>query len=115
MCSLPTMKFSGAPVPGWVGDAAGVGSPVLWCGGPLSFSLCTYNVRIMKNCPVELAISFKTLRAAAGVALNVRSTMLRFNNAGGGVAVLVAVAVRPAAGDGVGVDEAACSSDKGAR
>ena len=69
----------------------------------------------MKNCPLELAISFKTLRAAAGVALKVRSTMLRFNNVGGGVAVLVALAVRPAAGDGVGVDEAACSSDKGAR
>ena len=68
----------------------------------------------MKNCPLELAISFKTLRAAAGVALKVRSTMLRFNNAGGGVAVLVAIAVRPV-GDGVGVDEAACSSDKGAR
>ena len=41
--------------------------------------------------------------------------MLPFNNAGGGAAVLLAVAVRPAAADGVGVDEAACSSDKGAR
>ena len=109
------MKFSGAPVPGSVGDAAGAGSPVLWCGGPLSFSLCTYNVRIMKNCPLEFAISFRTLRAAAGVALKVKSTMLRFNNAGDGVAVLVAVLVRPDAGDGVGVDEAVCSSDNGAR
>ena len=109
------MKFSGAPVPGSVGDAAGAGSPVLWCGGPLSFSLCTYNVRMMKNCPLEFAISFRTLRAAAGVALKVRSTILRFNNAGDGVAVLVAVPVRPVAEDGVGVDEAVCSSDNGAR
>ena len=69
----------------------------------------------MKNCPLEFAISFKTLRAAAGVALKVRSTMLRFNNAGDGVAVFVAAALRPAAGDGVGVDEAACSSGNGAR
>ena len=115
MCSLPTMKFSGAAAPGWVGDAAGAGSPVLWRGGPLSFSLCTYRVRIMKNCPLEFAISFKTLRAAAGVALKVRSTMLRFNNAGDGVAVLVAVAARRTTGVGVGVDEAACSSGKGAR
>src|SRR5437588_373010 len=76
-------------------------------------SLCTYRVRIMKNCPLEFAISFRTLRAAAGVALKVRSTMLRFNNAGGGVAVLAAAL--PAPGDGVGVGEAACSSDKGAR
>ena len=79
----------------------------------MSFSLCTYSVRIMKNCPLEFAISFKTLRAAAGVALKVRSTMLRFNDVGGGVAVLAAV--RPAPGDGDGVDEAACSSDKGVR
>src|SRR4029450_710712 len=118
MCSLPTMKFSGPVAPGWDGGACrapgGVAS-VLWPRGPLSFSLCTYRVRIMKNCPLEFTISFKTLRAAAGVALKVRSTMLRFNKAGGGVAVLAAVAARPATGDGVGVDKAACSSGKGAR
>src|SRR6266496_3595659 len=103
MCSLPTMKLSGAAAPGWgeaVCDAAGgVGSPVLWRGGPLSFSLCTYRVRIMKNCPLEFAISFKTLRAAAGVALKVTSTMFRCSAVGGGVLVLAAI--RPAAGDGV--------------
>ena len=115
MCSLPTMKFRGAAAPDWAAGSAGAGSPVLWRGGPLSFSLCTYRVRITKNCPLEFAISFKTLRAAAGVALKVRSTMFRFNNAGGGVAVLAVVAVRPATGDGVGVDEPGCSSDKGER
>ena len=118
MCSLPTMKFSGAAAPGWVGGAAGAGSPVLWRGGPLSFSLCTYRVRITKNCPLEFAISFKTLRAAAGVALKVSSTMFRCSDAGGGgggVLALVAVAVRLAAGDGVGVDEDLRSSGNGAR
>jgi hypothetical protein len=69
----------------------------------------------MKNCPLEFAISFKTLRAAAGVALNVRSTMFLWSDVCGGVAVLVAVAVRQTAGDGVGVDKDLRSSDSGAR
>lgn len=69
----------------------------------------------MKNCPLEFAISFKTLRAAAGVALNVRSTMFLWSDVCGGVAVLVAVAVSPTAGDGVGVDKDLRSSDSGAR
>ena len=69
----------------------------------------------MKNCPLEFAISFKTLRAAAGVALKVRSTMFRCSDVAGGVLVLVAVAVRLAAGDGVGVDKDLCSSGNGAR
>ena len=81
----------------------------------MSFSLCTYRVRIMKNCPLEFTISFKTLRAAAGVALNVRSTMFRCSDIGGGVAVLVAVAVRLAPGGGVRVDEDFRSSGNGAR
>jgi len=66
----------------------------------------------MKNCPLEFAISFKTLRAAAGVALKVSSTMFRCSDAGGGVLVL---AVRLAAGDGVGVDEDLRSSGNSAR
>src|SRR5437762_14089635 len=65
------MKFNAVSV----GD--GVASEVFSRGGPLSFSLCTYKVRMMKNCPVELAISFRTFRAAAGAALKVRSTTLR--------------------------------------
>ena len=69
----------------------------------------------MKNCPVEFAISFNTLRAAAGVALKVRSTMFRCSDVGGGVLVLVAVAVRPAAGEGVGVTKDFRSSGNGAR
>ena len=81
----------------------------------MSFSLCTYKVQIMKNCPVEFAISFKTFRAAAGVALKVSSTMFRCSDVGGGVLVLVAVAVRPPAGDGVGVDKDFRSSGNGAR
>ena len=68
----------------------------------------------MKNCPLEFAISFKTLRAAAGVALKVRSTTFRCSEVGGDVLVLVAVAVRPA-GDGVGVDKDFRSSGNGAR
>src|SRR6266542_5892556 len=118
MCSLPTMKFSGAAAPGWgeaVCDAAGGVGSVLWRGGPLSFSLCTYSVRIIKNCPLEFAISFKTLRAAAGVALKVTSTMFRCSGVGGGVAVLVAGAFRPAAGGGVGVNKDFRSSGIGAR
>ena len=67
----------------------------------------------MKNCPLEFAISFKTLRAAAGVALKVTSTMFRCSAVGGGVLVLAAV--RPAAGDGVGVDKNFRSSGNGAR
>ena len=69
----------------------------------------------MKNCPLEFAISFKTLRAAAGVALKVSSTMFRCSDVGGGVLVLVAVAVRLAAGDGVGVGKDFRSSGNGAR
>ena len=70
---------------------------------------------MMKNCPLEFAISFKALRAAAGVALKVSSTMFRCSDVGGGVLVLVAMAVRLAAGDGVGVDEDFRSSGNGAR
>src|SRR6266480_1990427 len=118
MCSLPTMKFNAAAGPGWpeaVCDATGGVGSVLWREGPLSFSLCTYRVRIMKNCPLEFAISFKTLRAAAGVALKVTSTMFRCTDVGGGVAVLVAVPVRPAPGDGVGVNKDFRSSGSGVR
>src|SRR5918996_5137437 len=71
MCSLPTMKFNA------VSGADGVASAAFSRGGPLFFSLRTYKVRMMKNCPVELTISFKTFRAADGAALNVRSTTLR--------------------------------------
>ena len=81
----------------------------------MSFALCTYKVRIMKNCPLEFAISFKTLRVAAGVALKVRSTMFRCSDVGGDVLILAAVAVRPAAGDGVGVDKDLRSSGNEAR
>src|SRR4030095_8782394 len=116
MCSLPTMKFNGAPGPG-CGEAACEAEvvSVLWRSGPLSFSLCTYRVRIMKNCPLEFTISFKTLRAAAGVALKLRSIMFRCSDVGGGVLVLVAVAIRPTAGDGVGVEKDLRSSGNGAR
>ena len=69
----------------------------------------------MKNCPLEFAISFKTLRAAAGVALKVTSTVFRCSDVSDGVLVLVAVAVRPAAEDGVGVDKDLRSSGNGAR
>ena len=111
------MKFSGPVAPGWAGAVCcvSVGVDVLWRGGPLSFSLCTYSVRIIKNCPLEFVISFKTLRAAAGVALKVRSTTFRCSNVGVGVLVLVAVTVRRPAGDGVGVAAGARSSAKGAR
>src|SRR4029450_2101536 len=114
MCSLPTMKFNAAPAPGCC-DAACEAEvvSVLWRSGPLSFSLCTYRERIMKNCPLEFAISFKTLRAAAGVALKLRSTMFRCSDGGAGVAVLAAI--RPVVGDGVGVDEPLRSSGRGAR
>ena len=121
MCSLPTMKFKAAAAPGWVGGTCalgvGVGLAPLSRGGPLSFSLCTYSVRMMKNCPVEAVISFKTFRATAGAALKLTSTTLRFTNVGAGVLVGFAAAatLRPGAGDAVGVGEAPCSSDKGAR
>ena len=69
----------------------------------------------MKNCPLEFAISFKTLRAAEGVALKVTSTTFRCSAVGDGVLVLVAVAVRPAAGDGVGVTKDFRSSGNGTR
>ena len=111
MCSLPTMKFN--PVSG----ADGFASAVFSRGGPLSFSLRIYNVRIMKNCPVELAISFKTFRAAPGAALNVISTTLRSINFGVGVPLgfTAVTPIRPRAdvGVGVGVADALRSSDNG--
>src|SRR5947209_5775262 len=120
MCSLPTMKFKAAAAPGWVGGTCalgvGVGLAVFSRGGPLSFSLCTYNVRMMKNCPVEAVISFKAFRAAPGAALKLISTMLRSINGGAAVAPGFAVATLcPGAGDGVGLNEGAPSSAKGLR
>src|SRR5437762_13586903 len=110
MCSLPTMKLSGA-LPGCVeascSDGDGFGSAIFSRGGPLSFSLCTYSVRMIKNCPVELEISFKTFRAAEGAALKVTSTMLRSINVGTGVPLGFTVAtLRTVVGDGVGFGEA---------
>ena len=76
----------------------------------------------MKNCPVELVISFRTFRAAPGAALKDISTTLRSINGGAGVPAGLAIVVtfpRPRAGDGVafgvGLDDAACSSGKGRR
>src|SRR5436190_24216048 len=120
MCSLPTMKFRAPAAPGWAGPACalgvGVGLAPLSRGGPLSFSLCTYSVRMTKNCPVEATISFKTFRAAPGAALKLISTILRFIKVGAGVPPGFAGATpRPRAGDGVGVGEARCSSVKGER
>ena len=126
MCSLPTMKFKAAAAPGWVGGTCalgvGVGLAVFSRGGPLSFSLCTYSVRMMKNCPVEAVISFKTFRATAGAALKLTSTTLRSINSGAGVppgfaGVRAGATLRPRVGaaDGVGVGEAPCSSGNGAR
>src|SRR5207245_7577184 len=124
MCSLPTMKFSGA-LPGWFGaawlDGGGFGAAFFSRGGPLSFSLWTYKVRTMKNCPLELAISFKTFRASAGAALNVRSITLRFSNSGGvalgstGFAPRAGLRFRPGAGVAAGAGEAPRSSNKGER
>ena len=76
---------------------------------------------MIKNCPVELAISFKTFRAAAGAALNVKSTTLRFSNSGGvalgsaGFAPRAALPFRPGVGVAAGGGETPCSSRKGAR
>ena len=71
---------------------------------------------MIKNCPVELEISFKTFRAAEGAALKVTSTMLRSINVGTGVPLGFTVAtLRPVVGDGVGVGEAPRSSGKRAR
>src|SRR5438270_6271186 len=123
------MKFNGAAAPGCAevacSVAAGVGSAVFWRGGPLSFSLCTYSVRMIKNCPVELAISFKTLRAAGGAALNVKSTTLRSTKFAALLDALGSAAFCPGArvlfraeagvGFGGGVDEGPCSAGKGAR
>src|SRR6266567_633925 len=82
MCSLPTMKLSGA-LPGCFeascSDGDGFGSAAFSRGGPLSFSLCTYKVRMIKNCPVELAISFKTFRATAGAPLPSESWCRRWS------------------------------------
>ena len=83
---------------------------------------------MMKNCPVELAISFKTFRAAAGAALKVRSTTLRstkftvlavaLGSAGfAGFGPRVGLPFRAGAELclGAGVGETARSSGKGAR
>src|SRR6266480_6542348 len=125
MCSLPTIKFSAPPGLGWPGLACGlggVGTVALSRGGPLSFSLCTYSVRMIKNCPVEAVISLMTFRAADGDALKLTSTTLRWINVGAGLLPGFAVTRAPAAfraraGAGVGVDfsEALCSWAKGAR
>ena len=97
MCSLPTMKFKAPAAAAGAALAcaagAGVGLAPLSCGGPLSFSLCTYSVRMMKNCLVEAVISFNTFRAASGAALNVTSTILRSTNGGAGVLPGFAVAI----------------------
>src|SRR6476660_2809197 len=116
MCSLPTMKFKAPAAPGWPGPACvlgvGVGLAPLSRAGPLSFSLCTYSVRMINNCPLDAAISFNTLRAAAGAALNVTATTLRSINVGTGVLPGLAVAkLWPTAG----VGDALPSSVKGAR
>ena len=116
MCSLPTMKFN-APAGDWPGDACGlgtgVGAPVRSRGGPLSFSLCTYNVRMMKNWLVELVISFMTFRAAPGAALNVTSTTLRSINFGVDVPPGFAAVATLWPGDGAGVGDAPRSSGNG--
>jgi len=116
MCSLPTMKFN-APAGDWPGDAwgvgTGVGAPVRSRGGPLSFSLCTYKVRMMKNWLAELVISFMTLRAAAGAALNVTSITLRSINFGVAVPSGFAAAATLWPADGAGVDDGPRSSGSG--
>ena len=72
---------------------------------------------MVKNCPVELVISFKTFRAAAGAALKEISTTLRSINFGVGVppGFTAVTTVRPRAGGGVGVGvaDALRSSDNG--
>src|SRR5437016_9363041 len=86
MCSLPTMKFRAPAAPGLAcAPGCGVGFAVLSRDGPLSFSLCTYSVRMIKNCRVEAAISLMTFRAAPGAALKLTSTRLRSTNGGAGV------------------------------
>src|SRR5438094_3853486 len=67
---------------------------------------------MMKNCPLEAAISFNAFRAAEGAALKVTSTTLRSINFGAGVPLGFAV---PGAGGGVGVGDVLPSSVKGAR
>src|SRR6266542_1744909 len=114
------MKFSGPAAPGWAPVAcalsAGAGPAAFSRDGPLSFSLCRYSVRTMKNCPVELTISFRTFRAAEGAALKVTSTMLRSINVGTGVPPgFAAATLRPGDGDGVGVGTAPRSSGKRGR
>ena len=76
---------------------------VLSCGGPLSFSLCTYSVRMMKNWPVEFVISFRTFRAAPGAALKETSTTLRSIKFGVGVPPGFAVVATLCPGAGVGL------------
>src|SRR4029077_19217054 len=100
------MKFRAPAAPG-LACALGVGAgfAIPSRDGPLSFSLCTYSVRMIKNCRVEAAISFKTFRAWPGGALKLRSTRLRSTNGGAGVPPGFAAGVlRPTVGDGVGVD-----------
>src|SRR5207237_2553748 len=84
--------------------------------GPLSFSLLTYSVRMIKNCRVEAAISLMTFRAAPGAALKLTSTRLRSTNGGPGAPPGFAPgALRPTIGDGIGVDDGPPSSGKGVR
>src|SRR6266567_6577170 len=80
---------------------------------------------MIKICPVELAISFNTFRAADGAALNVRSTTLRSIKFAALLVALGSADFCPRAGlpfragagvgFGAGVDEGPCSSGKGAR
>src|SRR6516165_1172821 len=117
MCSLPTMKFRAPAAPGLAcAPGGGVGFAVLSRDGPLSFSLWTYKVRMIKNCRVEAAISLITFRAAPGAALKLTSTTLRSTNGGAGVPPGIAPgARRPTVGDDVGVDDGPPSSGKGVR
>ena len=116
MCSVPTMKFNGALEAAGAGAGAadtgegvGIAEIVLSRAGPLSFSLCTYNVRMTKNCPVEAAISFKAFLAADGAALKLISITLRSISGGAGVADAFAAATLPGT-DGVGVAATRLSS-----
>src|SRR3989442_13745820 len=117
MCSLPTMKFRAPAAPGLAcGPGGGVGFAVLSRDGPLSFSLWTYRVRMIKNCRVEAAISLMTFRAAPGAALKLRSTRLRSTNGVAGVPPGCAPGpLGPTVGDGIGVDDGPPSLGKGVR
>src|SRR5215510_12288711 len=87
------------------GPGGGVGAPVLSRGGPLSFSLCTYSVRMMKNWLVEFVISFSTFRAAPGAALKETSTVLRAIRFGVAAPAGLADAATLCPGAGVGVGD----------